>query len=71
MKNISELFGYILIGGVLGFIIRLVIYLIYKTPAIKFDGSAEYGFVLAILAGCVIFGIIGLLDIRRDNKKRL
>ncbi len=71
MKNISELFGYTLIGGVIGFVIRLVVYFIYKTSAIKFDGPAEYSFLLAILAGCAVFCIIGLFDIRRDNKNEL
>ena len=71
MKNFPELFGHILVGGILGFCIRLIFYMVHKTSAIAFDEPAALSFMLAILVGCTISGIIGIVDIKHDNKKKI
>ena len=66
--KVINLFGHALLGGLIGFVIRLIIYIDHKTPAIEFDGPAAASFALAILTGCILSMIIGFTSIKRKNR---
>jgi len=67
MKAYSKVIVISFAGALLGGIIRLVTYLIYKTPAIEFDGSAGYSFVLAIIGSGLLFAIVGMVLVAKKK----
>lgn len=59
MKNNLEYFTFIIVGGTVGLAIRLVFFFTYQHGV---GGAPGLSLLLSFLAGCVVFGIIGVMD---------
>jgi uncharacterized integral membrane protein len=61
MNKLHKVITLAVIGGVIAWIIWLIIYLANKTPAIEFDGPAGLVMIGSTLFGALIFGITGII----------
>lgn len=58
-KNNLEYTSFVFAGGVIGVALRIVFYITYQHGI---GGISALNFLLSFLAGCVVFGIVGVLD---------